>query len=229
MIWPSKGGNGLIDIIKMIKKYIIYKHLFPNNKVYIGYTSTTVEQRWQNGQNYKNQPLVWRAICKYKWENISHEILFETENKELAENKEREFITEIYHSNNPKFGYNIDNGGLHSGRVSTKTKNKMSKSNKGKIPWNKDKHNIYSKETLNKIATTAKNNINNTGRFKKGHSGFGPTKYKKIQCVETNEIFNSVKEIKQKYTKYNTDKIYLSIKTGKPHFGFHWKNITYKE
>ena len=206
------------------KSYKIYKHTFPNKKVYIGFTSLAVEQRWQKGQNYKNQPLIWHAIKKYGWENILHEIIFETSDKTLAENKEKEYIS-LYNSTNPKFGYNIDKGGLHSDKMSQKTKNKLSKVKKGIIPWNKGKTGIYSKEVLEKISKTAKVNINNKGRFKRGHKGFGPFKYTKILCVETNEIFNSVIEIKNKYPKVNINKIYKSLRLGSKHFNMHWKNL----
>lgn len=53
--------------------YSIYKHTFPNGKVYIGVTSLAPERRWgNNGHNYLhktddryNQPLIANAINKY--------------------------------------------------------------------------------------------------------------------------------------------------------------------
>lgn len=35
--------------------YIVYKHTTPCGKVYIGITSKTPSQRWQNGKGY-----IWR-------------------------------------------------------------------------------------------------------------------------------------------------------------------------
>ena len=34
------------------KKYCVYKHIFPNNKVYIGVTCQKPEYRWRNGKGY---------------------------------------------------------------------------------------------------------------------------------------------------------------------------------
>ena len=55
-------------------------------------------------------------------------------------------------------------------KLSEETKIKM----RGKIPWNKDKTGVYSKEILDKISTTLRNNtyemerIRNLGRARKG-------------------------------------------------------------
>ena len=47
------------------KKYTVYKHIFPNDKIYIGITCNSPKTRWGNqGYGYKNQ-LVGRAIKKY--------------------------------------------------------------------------------------------------------------------------------------------------------------------
>ena len=120
--------------------YTVYKHTFPNNKVYIGITCQKPERRWRkDGSGYyriKNnilgQPLVWRAIQKYGWKNVQHDILNEVETKEEAERLERYYITEIYHSNKVDKGYNIQNGGNYRGKLTEETKNKISKSLTGK-------------------------------------------------------------------------------------------------
>lgn len=95
--------------------YSLYKHTFPNGKVYIGITKTSTTLRWGRGNGYRKQPLMANAIKKYKWENIKHEVLFKVNSKELIEEFERIYITKIYHSNDPDFGYNIQLGGLNKG------------------------------------------------------------------------------------------------------------------
>lgn len=109
-----------------MKKYKVYKHTFPNGKVYIGITSKVkVEQRWgDNGKYYKGQ-FVYRAIKKYGWENIKHEVLFENLTKAEAEKKEIELIA-FYRSNQEEFGYNIQNGGNTRGTIDYLTKQKIS-------------------------------------------------------------------------------------------------------
>lgn len=121
--------------------YCVYKHTFPNEKVYIGITGQKPEQRWKvNGQGYtrKNkegeysQPLIAKAVYKYGWNNVKHEILFNNLTKEEAEQKEIELI-DYYKSNQRKYGYNVQNGGNTTGTHSEETRKKISESNKGKI------------------------------------------------------------------------------------------------
>ncbi len=94
----------------MVKNFYVYKHIAPSGKVYIGITSQTPSRRWNNGDGYKTQPLFYRAIQKYGWGNIRHEILFDSLTKEQAEQKEIELIAE-YKSNQKEYGYNLASGG----------------------------------------------------------------------------------------------------------------------
>ena len=60
-----------------MNEWIVYQHIFPNNKSYIGITSQKPEYRWgAKGENYNSQPLMASAIKKYGWDNIKHLILF---------------------------------------------------------------------------------------------------------------------------------------------------------
>lgn len=64
--------------------YTVYKHTFPNGKTYIGITSLSVQKRWANGLGYKKTNLVGKAIRRYGWGNIKHEVLFTNLTKEQA-------------------------------------------------------------------------------------------------------------------------------------------------
>lgn len=94
----------------MNNKYSVYKHTSPSGKVYIGITSTSLNDRWRNGKGYNGQVAFKNAIDKYGWENIKHEVLLEGLSKEDAFEKERELIS-LYDSTNPKHGYNVSVGG----------------------------------------------------------------------------------------------------------------------
>lgn len=94
----------------MENNYTVYKHTTPNEKVYIGITCRAPQKRWENGSGYKDNDHFYRAIQKYGWENIKHEILFEGLTKEGAFKKEVELIAE-YQSNNNEYGYNKSLGG----------------------------------------------------------------------------------------------------------------------
>ena len=124
--------------------YTVYKHIFPNNKIYIGITNRDVKSRWRkDGKGYINCPRMNNAIQKYGWNNVQHEILYKNLTKEEAEQKEIELIAQ-YKSNQRDYGYNIANGGNHKGKHSEDTKKKIKNSGasktffrKGKPSWNK--------------------------------------------------------------------------------------------
>lgn len=93
------------------RRYILYMHTSPSGKVYIGITCKTPAGRWGPGGNgYKLSPHFWKAICKYGWDNIKHEILLTGLTKEEACEKEREYIKK-YRSNEQEYGYNMTDGG----------------------------------------------------------------------------------------------------------------------
>lgn len=95
-----------------MRTYTIYKLInCENGKVYIGQTvQTNLKLRWQNGRGYKDCRYMASAIRKYGWDAFSHEILETGLSKDEADDKERYYIA-LYRSQNPKYGYNISDGG----------------------------------------------------------------------------------------------------------------------
>lgn len=112
------------------RKYMVYIHTFPNGKKYVGITCRSSMARWgSDGNKYKGQ-IVYRAIQKYGWENVKHEIVFENLTKKDACLKEQELISK-YHTfvgDKECNGYNNSLGG-ESGAYGTirseKTRQKM--------------------------------------------------------------------------------------------------------
>ena len=68
-----------------IKKYVVYMHIVPNGKKYIGITSQNINRRWQKGKGYWSIEYFTIAINKYGWDNIQHIILFDNLSKTEAE------------------------------------------------------------------------------------------------------------------------------------------------
>lgn len=94
-----------------MKEFCVYKHTFPNGKVYIGITGNQPEKRWQQGKGYgKTQARMHNAITKYGWDNIAHEVVADGLTREEACSMEIELIAE-YDSTNPQNGYNSKSGG----------------------------------------------------------------------------------------------------------------------
>lgn len=121
--------------------FYVYKHTCPSGKVYIGITKQTPNKRWLNGLGYEHNDYFFKAIKKYGWKNIKHEILFDNLTEEEAKLKEIELISS-YKSNQREYGYNITNGGdgVHGFKHTEETKSKIPNLfKKGCIPWNKGK------------------------------------------------------------------------------------------
>lgn len=71
----------------------VYRHTFPDGKVYIGKTKEAPEERWGTyGRNYQGQRKVFNAILAFGWNNIKHEVLFNNLSAEEASLKEQELI-----------------------------------------------------------------------------------------------------------------------------------------
>lgn len=77
----------------MEKRYIVYQHISPSGKYYIGITSSSIEKRaGDGGVNYlkKNKSCKFvhdhfaRAIIKYGWNNFKHEIISDNLTKSEA-------------------------------------------------------------------------------------------------------------------------------------------------
>lgn len=90
--------------------YCVYRHTTPSGKVYIGITQQSPNDRWKGGWGYNTNLVFFRAINKYGWDNIKHEILMDGLTKEEAKAAEVRLIAE-YRSTEREHGYNITKGG----------------------------------------------------------------------------------------------------------------------
>lgn len=105
--------------------YTVYKHTNKiNGKVYIGITKREPKKRWSGGSGYRTCSAMYKAILKYGWDNFEHEILFTDLTYDEACEKEIQSIA-LYKSNNKKYGYNIEGGGLLNKEISEETRQKL--------------------------------------------------------------------------------------------------------
>lgn len=122
--------------------YYIYCHTFPNKKKYVGITRTSPTKRWGKGKNYSTCPLMARAIQKYGWENIKHEVIDTAETKEAAEAKERHYIKRFM-SDQPEYGYNILPGGdVTTNPLTDEIRYKLGNGQRGKLRTEEEKSKI---------------------------------------------------------------------------------------
>ena len=179
------------------RKYSVYKHTTPNNKVYIGMTCQKPEKRWNYGKSYKENKYFNNAINKYGWKNIKHEILATNLTKEEAEELEIYFINKKYKSNNMKYGYNIEYGGCHNGKTSEITRKRISEANKGKhnspkTEFKKGHITIITEEIKQKISEKNKGkHASVRTEFKKGHK---PLNARKVLCIESDVVYDTIKK-----------------------------------
>lgn len=156
-----------------MNNYIIYKHTCRStSKSYIGLTNNLYRRTYYHNRPYSGCFAFARAIQKYGWSDFDTIIIGDNLTLELANLLEAELI--IKHDTLSPHGYNLKAGG-NVRIVSAETRERISKSNKGKLPWNLDHpHNSatktkisqskigghHSSETKLKISDSMKGNKN---------------------------------------------------------------------
>ena len=207
----------------MENNYTVYKHTFPNGKIYVGITCQKPQNRWgKDGSGYKNQTLIYRAIQKYGWDNIKHTILCEKLSEEAACKKEQEFIS-IFNSANPKYGYNNTYGGEHC-KHTLISRSKLSKAKLGK-PSNR-KNCTLSEESKLKISKSKKGKLVGADNpmYGKHHTEDALNKMrKKVVCVETGQVFKSVTEAAKICNSCPANIVSCLKKRRNTACGYHWE------
>lgn len=168
------------------KTYKVYKHVFPNGKVYVGITSQPLTCRWRSGKGYGNNPYITRAIQKYGWDNIKHYVVKGDFTLDEANAYEKALIAK-YQSNNPKFGYNLTSGGDGCPGLSwshtEESKRKISAANKGKVRTKE------MREHLSRVKKGKKLSPEAIAHIAAGHIGLTHTEEYKKQMRETSKRY----------------------------------------
>lgn len=161
--------------------YIIYKLTNKvNNKIYIGFSSKSLEDRFKQHCYVANQPknksffIIHKAIKKYGKNNFDKEVIYSSDNKKETLLKEDYYIN-YYNSLYPN-GYNIVKGG-------------------GFVPsWKNKKHKNSSKEKISKALTLYYSDPKN--RLK--HQGENNPNYGHRWSEELKEKMSNIKKEKYK-------------------------------
>lgn len=208
------------------RNYCVYKHTSPSGKVYIGMTGQSASRRWRNGEGYKDNTYFYRAIKKYGWENITHEILYDNLTKDEACQKEIEMI-EFYNSMDSYKGYNTSSGGscpalgmIHTEEMKKKMSERISGENNpfyGKTHTEEARRKISESRKGIKLTEECKEKVRmNSHR-------------KVVVCVETGEIYHSIHEAERENGIHHGN--ISSYLRGDQSFagGYNWRYATEEE
>ena len=117
--------------------YIVYKHISPTGKEYVGMTRN-IKKRWEgNGCSYTKNSEFRNDIMKYGWDNFQHIIIKDRLSLNEASKLEDELIVDAM---NRGVAYNIARGGIGGSHpawnkgipLSEEQKAKLTAANKGK-------------------------------------------------------------------------------------------------
>jgi group I intron endonuclease len=153
-------------------KYHIYIHQnIANLKIYVGY-SNNPNRRWQETKRiayditHRSYPEpFYNAIRKNGWNNFTHQIIEEWDNKKDALEAEKFWIS-FFRSNRkvygPNYGYNLTDGGegghMKGHKMSPTTKEKLLQANIGKKhTQERETKRLKSRQGYKHSATTKKN------------------------------------------------------------------------
>lgn len=113
-----------------LDKPLIYKILFPNNKVYIGQTKNVIARIRNYLSEGRDDRFVTRAIKKYHQDNVIFSIV-ETCNQSDLNDREAYYIS-TFKSNDKMYGYNLTIGGNYGFKITSEITEKKIASNTNK-------------------------------------------------------------------------------------------------
>lgn len=152
------------------KIWKVYKYTCKHNGlIYIGITSKSLDQRWANGNGYRNNPRLNNAIKKYGTDGFIREVLFDNLTQSEAAELEIELIAEC-NATDKSVGFNVAVGGtapMFGRKHSKETKMIFSQSRKGKGNSFYGKH--HTEETKRKNSESHKG-IKHTEEWKQEQS-----------------------------------------------------------
>ena len=198
-------------------KYIVYKHITPCGKIYIGQTKGTMTKRaGSGGIFYKQCPYFYHAIKKYGWDNIEHIIVSDNLSKKEADYLEKYMIS-YYNTMDSRYGYNLTKGGdgVEGRTVSEETRTKIKNAQKGRhysVATEYKKGHTFNEETLAKMSKARKGkklSAETKARMSKARKG-NTYNMRKIEAYKGDEKIGTYKSITEATEALNINKCTIS-------------------
>lgn len=175
----------------MMRTYIVYKYTSPSGKHYIGKTYNEQMRKYHHKREASkgNTRPLYRAMRKYGIENFTYEVIVKNVPSYMINAFEKYWIN-FY--NAVENGYNCTIGGDGLQEPSQETRVKIGNTSKGRQ---------HTQETKNRIGVAfrgKKLSEEHIAKLKKPKSEehkikAGLAKCKKVQCVETGIIYDSIR------------------------------------
>ena len=206
------------------KEYIIYLHRNKiNGKCYVGQTSQRlIDRTGTKGQNYYGCPIFYRAIIKYGWDSFEHIILETGLSKDQVD--EREVYWGQYYNSLAPNGYNVELG--NNGHHIEADCHRLTRSEASQKLWESQelrelisqKSKQMWKEATEECKQKMLNNLDRTGKGAKARQ-------KKILCIETNIIYESLREAERQTGISHSGISMVCNKKMQTAGGYHWKFV----
>lgn len=180
---------------------IIYKATNKiNNKVYIGQTHKTLEERMRRHKNdsKKQNSYFYRAIRKYGWENFIWEIIDTANTDEELNEKEQYWIKFYNSSDNKNKGYNSTSGADNNYTITKYERLRRSERAKGSNNPMYGKPGTWLGKTF---SDSHRKNLSNSLKGRKVPWATGKNHWlsKPLINLNTGEIFNTIQEAANAY------------------------------
>lgn len=197
-----------------------------NGKIYVGQTINTF--RYRTMQHLRsNHTYFDKALNKYGIEGFEYKIIDTAQNPVELNEKEIYWIDKL-NSLKPN-GYNLCAGGKTSSgyRHTYESKRKMSVTKKKLGSMKGNKNHYYGKNHTEEIKQKMKKaweNEERLAKLKKRNENLDRTyQQKKVTNVDTDEVFNSIKEAAEKYSLKETHISRVCRGKRKTTGGFRWE------
>lgn len=216
-------------------RWTVYIHIVPkeisgygHDKYYVGITSQkNPSYRWgKNGARYdERHPYFRRAIDKYGWNNMQHEIIANHLTKSEACDMEKTLIKELQ-SNNNEYGYNCTNGGEGTSgyKPSAESLKKMSESKMGHVVTPETIDIVRKKNKGIKVSEEVKlQRIKNHPDQSYGNNPFAKEIYQFSLDGNFIRKFSAIAEARD-LLNLNSNSISRSTRSHKPYKDYYWES-----